>query len=101
MLSTCSSCHRRDCCGNCKHKDDCFWLRVAPPADVNRCFSCGAFECAHYDDCRYIWDLEQVKRWGRAPASERQINLIRRKCKGFDPAGLTKGEASQILNRVM
>lgn len=30
-LSTCSSCHRRDYCGNCKHKDDCFWLRVAPP----------------------------------------------------------------------
>lgn len=23
-LSTCSSCHRRDYCGNCKHKDDCF-----------------------------------------------------------------------------
>lgn len=57
--------------------------------------------CTHYEDCRYIWDLEQAKRWGRAPASERQINLIRRKCKGFDPAGLTKGEASQILNRVM
>ena len=30
MLSTCSSCHRRRYCGNCKHKDDCWWLRVAP-----------------------------------------------------------------------
>lgn len=57
----------------------------------------------HYDDTRYIWDLNQVKRWGKSPASDKQINLIRKMAKRykFDPMNLTKGEASQVLNRLM
>ena len=57
--------------------------------------------CTHYEDYRYVWDLNVAKRWGCSPASDKQLALIRRRCKGFDPSGLTKGEASQILNRVM
>jgi superfamily II DNA or RNA helicase len=53
-----------------------------------------------YPDCRHIWDLEQVRRWGKAPASEKQIQIIQRRCKGFDTTGLSKGDASQILNRL-
>ena len=51
-------------------------------------------------EARYLWDLNAAKRWGRQPATERQLNSIRRKCKGFDTTGLTKGQASQILNRL-
>lgn len=53
-----------------------------------------------YPDSRSLWDVEAVKRWGRAPATERQIEIIRRRFKGFDVTGLTKGDASQILNRL-
>ena len=34
------------------------------------------------------------------PASEKQLQIIRRCCKGYDPAGLSKSEANQILNRL-
>lgn len=53
-----------------------------------------------YPDQQYLWDLNAVKRWGSQPASEGQLKVIRRRCKGFDPDGLTKGQASQILNRL-
>lgn len=53
-----------------------------------------------YAEERYLWDLDTVKRWGRQPATESQIKSIRRRCKGFDTDGLTKGQASQILNRL-
>lgn len=53
-----------------------------------------------YMDQRYLWDVDAAKRWGRAPASEKQLAVIRRQCRGFDTNGLTKGEASQILNRL-
>lgn len=53
-----------------------------------------------YSDQQYIWDVNSVKRWGKAPASEKQIELIKKRCKGFDPSSITKGEASQILNRL-
>lgn len=49
----------------------------------------------------YIWDLTKVKRWGRAPASDKQKQLIRRRKINIDTDSLTKLEASQILNRVM
>lgn len=71
---------------------------VQMQAALDRAYQC---LCAHYEDARYIWDVKQAKRWGAAPASEKQLNLIRRRCKGFDPSGLTKGEASQVLNRLM
>lgn len=57
--------------------------------------------CAEHEESRYIWDLEQAKRWGRKPATERQLTLIRRRCKGFETESLSKLEASQILNRLM
>ena len=53
-----------------------------------------------YADQRHIWDLNAVRRWGRQPASENQLKIIRRRCRGFDADGLTKGQASQILNRL-
>ena len=54
-------------------------------------------------DARNLWDLNAVRRWGSQPATESQLKLIRRRCRfrGFDPTGLTKGQASQILNRVL
>lgn len=51
-------------------------------------------------DSRPIWDLNIAKRWGRAPATEGQLKVIRRRCKGFNADGLTKFQASQILNRL-
>ena len=54
----------------------------------------------NYQDCRHLWDLEVVRRWGRSPATEKQLQIIQRRCKGFDAAGLSKGDASQILNRL-
>ena len=53
-----------------------------------------------YADCRQLWDLESVRRWGKAPATDKQVAIIQRRCKGFDTAGLSKGDASQILNRL-
>ena len=53
-----------------------------------------------YPDQRYLWDLNAVKRWGSQPASEGQLKVIQRRCRGFDTTGLTKGQASQILNRL-
>ena len=57
--------------------------------------------CSDYPGCRAIWDINAVKKWGSLPASEAQMRLISRKCKGLDTDRLTKAEASQILNRVM
>lgn len=54
-----------------------------------------------YSHQRMIWDLRAVERWGRQPASEAQLKAIKYRCKGFDTAGLTKAQASQILNRVI
>lgn len=56
-----------------------------------------------YQEQEYIWNLDKARRWGSAPASEKQMTLIRRKCRGkYDlPASMTKLEASQVLNRLM
>lgn len=54
----------------------------------------------HCGDSRPIWDLNIAKRWGRAPATEGQLKVIRLRCKGFNADGLTKFQASQILNRL-
>ena len=53
-----------------------------------------------YGDQRYLWDLDSVNRWGKQPATESQLKIIQRRCRGFDTDGLTKGQASQILNRL-
>lgn len=55
---------------------------------------------SHCADSRAIWDLNAAKRWGKAPATEGQLKIISRRCKGFDTSGLTKFQASQILNRL-
>ena len=63
--------------------------------------------CTEYADSKCIWDLKSAKRWGKAPASEKQIQLIKRRGKkiisesNFDIGNLTKLEASQILNRLI
>ena len=57
--------------------------------------------CEYCSESRAIWDLNAVRKWGRYPASEAQLKLIQRKCKGFDASNLNKMEASQILNRVL
>lgn len=49
---------------------------------------------------RQLWDVNNVRRWGRSPATPKQLEIIRRRCKGFDTSGLSKGDASQILNRL-
>lgn len=56
---------------------------------------------SNYPDDRYIWDLNIVRRWGSAPASDKQKMLIKRRCKSVDVESLSKIEASQILNRVI
>lgn len=53
-----------------------------------------------FPDERYIWDTSVSAKWGRQPASEAQLRVIRRQCRGFDTENLTKGQASQILNRL-
>lgn len=56
--------------------------------------------CDGHEESRYIWDLDKVKNWGRKPATEKQLQIIKRKYKNFDTEGLTKAQASQILNRM-
>ena len=53
-----------------------------------------------HNECRHLWDLEMVRRWGRAPATAKQLEIIQKRCTGFDTTGLSKGDASQILNRL-
>lgn len=51
-------------------------------------------------DQQKIWDIDCMKRWGKQPASDRQVEIIRKRCKGFDTNGLTKMQATQVLNRI-
>ena len=63
--------------------------------------------CEREKDSKMLWDLKLCKKWGKAPASESQKNLICRRGKKYisnsdiDIDDLTKFEASQILNRIM
>lgn len=61
----------------------------------------GAYEWleANHDDKRYLWDLNIMKKWGKYPASEKQINTIKNYL-GECPPQLNKLEACQILNRL-
>lgn len=56
-----------------------------------------------YPEQEYIWSLEKARRWGDAPASEKQMDLIFRRNRGRYalPDSMTKLEASQVLNRLM
>lgn len=53
-----------------------------------------------YEEQKYIWDLKLVKKWGQAPASDKQKAQVQRFIKNVDISELTKLQASQILNRV-
>lgn len=55
---------------------------------------------AHAADSAPLWNLSAVKRWGKDPATENQLRLIRRQYPDFDTEKLTKGEAAMILNRM-
>ena len=54
----------------------------------------------NYSDQRYIWDVKQIKKWGKTEASEKQKNMIKRMSKDLDVSELTKSQASLILNRL-
>ena len=50
-----------------------------------------------YADKQTLWDREIVKKWGKAPATEKQRAIVRRIAPLFDTEKLTKFEATQIL----
>jgi superfamily II DNA or RNA helicase len=54
----------------------------------------------HLDE-RQIWDLTIAKRWGAYQATPKQKALIARMLRGYKTDGLTKLQASQILNRLL
>ena len=56
--------------------------------------------CENFEEQKYIWDIKQIRKWGKSEASEKQKNLIKRMCKELDVSELTKSDASQILNRL-
>lgn len=57
--------------------------------------------CDRFSDQEPIWNLAKVRRWGSAAATEKQTALIRQRCAGMEIEGLTKLQASQVLNRIM
>lgn len=63
--------------------------------------------CTKYRNSKIIWDLTSAKRWGNASASDKQIQLIKRRGRkiisesDFDIDSLTKLQASQILDRLI
>lgn len=72
--------------------------QIMPMQDAfDRAYRYLSAEC---DDLRYIWSRDAAEKWGKYPASDKQLEVIRRRCRGFNTAGLTKGQASMILNRV-
>lgn len=56
--------------------------------------------CNNYPDDRRIWDLDIAKTWGNKPATEKQIEMIRKRKIDIDAESLTRMQASQILNRI-
>lgn len=60
---------------------------------------------AYHEYARALWDRNAVKRWGAAPATDKQRSMIARRCAKKYPElnveGLTKGEAAMILNRIL
>ena len=55
----------------------------------------------NYSDQKYLWDISVVKKWGKSEASEKQKFMINKFLKDYDTSGLTKSEASLILNRLL
>lgn len=56
---------------------------------------------ASYEDLRKIWDKRIVNKWGKAPATEKQLKFVRRLCRNVSvPSGLTKSQANMIITRL-
>lgn len=55
---------------------------------------------SEHSECRQLWDLNICKKWSARKATDKQLSIISRRCKGFDVRNLNRFEASQILNRV-
>ena len=53
-----------------------------------------------YPQYEYIWNVDQMRKWGKVPASEKQVDMIKRFMKDFDTENLNKMQATQILNRL-
>lgn len=62
--------------------------------------SCYKWLEANHQDKRYLWDMSIIKRWGTAPATDKQLDQVRKYTKEKNVGYLTKLEASQILNRL-
>ena len=54
----------------------------------------------NYQESAQLWDLKKVKRWGKDPASEAQMKIIKRKLKEETPENMTKFEAAQVISRI-
>ena len=54
----------------------------------------------NHSECEYIWNIEMIKKWGKVPASDKQVSMIKRFMKDFDTENLNKMQATQILNRL-
>ncbi len=52
-------------------------------------------------DQKYLWDLKIVQKWGKAPATFKQLQTISRLNDSYDLSNLTKLQANQILNRML
>lgn len=53
-----------------------------------------------YPQYEYIWNVDQMRKWGKVPASDKQVSMIKRLMKDFDTENLNKMQATQILNRL-
>ena len=54
---------------------------------------------SNYSEQRGLWDLNLTKQWANSPATEKQLEIIRKRVPDFDAEKLTKFEAHQILTR--
>lgn len=54
----------------------------------------------NYQDYKFIWNFDIVKKWGNNPATDKQISIIQRMFPTIDTNNLTKLEAMQIMNRM-
>ena len=54
----------------------------------------------NFADQKYLWDLSIVKKWGKTPATDKQIVQVKRFMGNYDTSELTKLEANQILTRM-
>lgn len=55
------------------------------------------------DELRQLHRLAIERRWGSLPATDKQMQLIQKRCKGrFEvPEKMTKMQASQVLTRLL